>query len=371
MVEYTENIKHQFDDWLILSATWISDFKKLLVIENMYTNERMVLIISNEIDARNLKIKIKIDYGESGYENYVTHIIKGEKLDRQAELKYKQKLNFLGDSGVTVNDGLIGLTADYKSDTFTVPSFAIAFDECHAKEINKITFNDNMVYISDGAFTKLKNLEEVELPKRLISVSSNTFDACINLRKVDASKTQIVSVESNAFSNCVNLSQINLPDSVVEIGTAAFYKCAKLTDIELSENLLFIGNRAFQGTSITKFVMPDSVRIISSEILSYSKVEEIRTGKGLKSIPIDAFRGCNKLTHIELADGLKHIENWAFYDCYDLKEIVIPESVEKIEKLAFSNSGIRDVYMSHKTVDNLINCYDRDENWTSCRVHTY
>ena len=59
-------------------------------------------------------------------------------------------------------------------------------------------------------------------------------------------------------------------------------------------------------------------------------VTDIKIGKGITSIPENAFNLFNKLTKVILPEGLKSIGKRAFFSCLALKEISIPYSVNEI-----------------------------------------
>lgn len=59
-------------------------------------------------------------------------------------------------------------------------------------------------------------------------------------------------------------------------------------------------------------------------------VTKISIGKGIVSIPANAFSGFESLTQVDLPDGLKSIGEQAFYSCSSLSELYIPDSVAKI-----------------------------------------
>ena len=54
-----------------------------------------------------------------------------------------------------------------------------------------------------------------------------------------------IKIEKFAFRECNNISQVELPQSVKELGAGAFASCYELKKINLPENLEIIGEACF------------------------------------------------------------------------------------------------------------------------------
>jgi hypothetical protein len=59
--------------------------------------------------------------------------------------------------------------------------------------------------------------------------------------------------------------RVRVDPSVASIPADAFYQRRKLTEVELCEGLVEIGNHAFAWCSITKIIIPTSLRRINNE----------------------------------------------------------------------------------------------------------
>lgn len=118
----------------------------------------------------------------------------------------------------------------------------------------------------------------------------------------------------NAFSQCESLTNLDLGNSVKEIGTAAFQYCG-IRKLHIPNSVTTLGNYAFSNTKLTEVLFDKSL------------ITEIVGG---------LFSDCNKLRSIELPNSITTIGDRAFSNCSALKEITIPASVTSIGEEAFA-----------------------------------
>ena len=186
----------------------------------------------------------------------------------------------------------------------------------------------------------LNAVSSVAIPDS-ITVHSRTFRGCkgladqngfIILRNVlydyigTASKVTIphgVVAIDRAFGNDPEylhfnhkLRQVEIPETVVEIGAGAFRNCVELKKVILHTGLQRIGAGAFDYCrNLTDIVLPDSVTEVGE----------------------DAFMYCKSLTSIVLPEGIPSLARYVFGYCESLKSVTIPKSVTTIARSAFSH----------------------------------
>ena len=107
--------------------------------------------------------------------------------------------------------------------------------------------------------------------------------------------------------------------------------------------LAFHGKRS-QHSDIERIQIPGCIVKIGESAFAYSTVREVIFGSrenGLRVIPSDAFRYCEKLRRVILPDTLFEIGEAAFAQCRSLEYIALPDKLFKIGRYAFYESGLR------------------------------
>jgi len=88
--------------------------------------------------------------------------------------------------------------------------------------------------------------------------------------------------------------RVRVDPSVTTISTKAFFQRKKLVEVELSEGLVEIGECSFRycDHSITKIIIPSSLRRINDYAFAVSLRTPIRLHDDIEIIGIAAFSGC-------------------------------------------------------------------------------
>lgn len=210
-----------------------------------------------------------------------------------------------------------------------------AFADCGLAKMTKLEFPVSMVYLGNGALKGADTLEELTLPFFGEYLGAEAGNGYINTVKLDdlfaqeqwttignLKKLTILQGQFVPEEYCWSvegISEVNLPDTVTEIGACAFCSTS-LTQISLPENLLVIRERAFEATSPERVVFPEKVNKINAS----------------------AFRNCSRLTKIDLPKSLNFIGEEAFYNT-SLEEVTLPDKLNYIQKRAFALSSLKNI----------------------------
>ncbi|MFZ4457133.1 MAG: leucine-rich repeat domain-containing protein [Bacteroidales bacterium] len=101
-------------------------------------------------------------------------------------------------------------------------------------------------------------------------------------------------------------------------------KCFTVKNLSVSG---LIDKRDFATIKQQKYLR--KIDLSRASIMPYNDNEKNR-------LPMDAFRGCKKITEILLPENLECISSQAFHKCYNIKKIEIPKTVKSIGYLAFN-----------------------------------
>ncbi len=132
-----------------------------------------------------------------------------------------------------------------------------------------------------------------------------------------------------------------------------------------------------------KVVVPCGVKHIAFAAFANSEVTEVVLPRGVESVDVSAFMGCEALRSIKIGFGLKKIGGYAFQGC-GLESVFLPASTEEIgyaafafcESLKFAKTGgapriVRGVFQGCENLQTLAvcpRCEILDELPATCNV---
>ena len=178
------------------------------------------------------------------------------------------------------------------------------------------------------AFSNMKNLRQIKLPKTLKGVGAHILDG-------------------------TPIEKVTLPTTPKHIGEYAFHLSSfdyeggcKLKAFDLPESVDSLAAYALEGI---KFRTIDVGRIskMGEGCLCNTNVSEATLHSSLKRIPAKAFSGCSKLTSVTVPGSVESIGETAFSGCEKLATVTMGDKVKKIGAEAFSGcSRLEDVTIS-------------------------
>ncbi len=228
-----------------------------------------------------------------------------------------------------------------------------AFERCSSLET--ITLPDNLKEVGENIFIDCTKLQTINIGKNLFNLDGTVFGGCESLTTINVSPenpyltvTNDKALYNSDLTTLISLpaasgtTSIILPESVTSISAKAFYKNTNISSITFNNKLESIGDNAFDGSSITKAILPDNLKTIGiSAFNNCSSLKEVYIGKNVNEIKMNTFSNCVNMTELEFYNGndakLTNIAFEAFFECKKLTEVVIPNSVETIQAKAFHN----------------------------------
>ena len=160
--------------------------------------------------------------------------------------------------------------------------------------------------LDDKAFTDCDELNSVNLPEGVTSISTITFRGCISLNSVTISKS-VTSISDEPFMNCADLMSIKVTNGNPKYDSRG--NCNAI--IETVTNTLVYGCK--------KSVIPDDVTNIGDSAFGY----------------------CVGMTSITIPKSVTSIDDYAFANCENLRDMIcFAEQVPSTPNDAFEDTPI-------------------------------
>ncbi len=168
-------------------------------------------------------------------------------------------------------------------------------------------------------------LTEVDIPDSVVEIGYYAFGVCTFLETVNMGDNVEI-IDDYAFIACESLKEVNFGTGVKEIGAHAFDSCYSLEEIAIPDGVEVLQDRTFDRCSALQNVyLPDSLYFIGN----------------------NAFSLCESLREITIPEGVTYIGEYAFNGCSALEQIALPATVGYIQEAAFRFcDSLTDVYYS-------------------------
>ena len=132
-----------------------------------------------------------------------------------------------------------------KSDTYVMPSSVKKSDSIglsRTKYLKKLTLSENLKNTMECSES---NIESVTIPGKIQTIEETSFFNCKKLKNVEIGKN-VHTIFSDAFRGCNSLEQILLPEGLKNIGAGTFANTA-LKEVQIPDTVVNIGGSAFDS----------------------------------------------------------------------------------------------------------------------------
>lgn len=229
-------------------------------------------------------------------------------------------------------------------------------------------------YVDDGKLTDgVLDLGDILEEKGIAEarIKKGAFDGVSNVNTLIVPDT-IVEIEAGAFRKMSNLYELQIPFVGLNAKADAQFEQTDGTEGKAVDNertiAHFFGTEEYEGgATLTNefgiFYIPHTLTKVV--VNATNKVDYSITGvKEGYTIPMGAFEGATTLQTIELkGDNLKEIGVNAFKGCTGLTTITIPETVDKIYDYAFMNcTNLKTVNILGSNVELGLDIYEGCDN---------
>ena len=223
-----------------------------------------------------------------------------------------------------------------------LPSFCtiICSGAFATKSIDTVIFNSAApdMQIQENAFQS-SSIKNISFPSYLTLIGDSAFQKCDELTSVSFDPNcQIQKIPYRCFYQCDKLHEIQIPNSVIEIGAEAFSECNSIETFDFSASVLStINESAFKNSSIISIILPNTITTIEKNAFMNSKLQSIEYNKQcqLNIVSSSCFEYAVHLTTVNLSDFIETIDTRAFYHCDSLIQITLPKNIEILEYNSF------------------------------------
>ena len=173
-----------------------------------------------------------------------------------------------------------------------------------------------------------------------------------------------------------NLSQINLPNTLENIGSLVFQDCRNLKSLSLGEKVKTFNSMSIYGSGIEEIILSENhpyFRIEEGAICNGEKVKALYNKEG--TVFISPLKVLETIETYEIPSNVvegievKEIADRAFHNQNQMKNIVIPSTVQKIgDSFNFCSSLEKiEIPSSVTTIQN--NCFNAATNLKEIIIH--
>ncbi|MBP1530871.1 MAG: leucine-rich repeat protein [Bacteroidaceae bacterium] len=241
----------------------------------------------------------------------------------------------------------------------SIGSYAFSYNRSSSynNKITSLTLPSKLKQINTYTFRNMDYLQSIVIPDSVTSIGQYAFYDCDALRTV-VMGNKVTSIGAYAFNSCDKLYSINLSEALDTLGTYVFTSCANLTEpITIPATLRTIPDQAFYGCQKLKGVIFNEglITIKASAFNDCDALTEIVLPESLNEIQSYSFAYCNSLTKITLPTAMKAIGQYAFYSCYKLTDITMPETLNSMNTYVFANCTSLPSITLPETITNIPN----------------
>lgn len=130
-----------------------------------------------------------------------------------------------------------------------------------AEQLQEVQLPDGLTTISMMSFQMCEDLRTITIPQATVELGAYAFNGCKNLTEVHFAGESIMSIDRNCFEDCSSIVSVVIPDGVTSIGEYAFNDCTSLAEVTLAASVSSVDKFAFGNTALTEIDLPEAMEI--------------------------------------------------------------------------------------------------------------
>lgn len=215
--------------------------------------------------------------------------------------------------------------------------------------------------IGDYAFSG-SDIQNVEIPETVVEIGRDAFSNCLNLEEIHIPES-VKTIGQCAFYECENLHRVNLPKNIEIIEGYTFGNCRNLEYLRLPDNVKEILSNAFQNTGIKSIILPVNLKFIGHDPFVGCDIERIASSSDkfiVKNMAIYTDNGktfvnyYGKEQRFEIPEGVEKIADFALSFAYSIRELAFPSTITEVGKMILDQALPQKILVPLKIKDLII-----------------
>ena len=182
-----------------------------------------------------------------------------------------------------------------------------------------------------------RDLTSIVIPQGTTQIGDWAFHNASTLTSVNI-PASVTSIKYEAFKGA-GLNEINIPNTIVNLGESCFYSCKNASVINIGSGVSTLPNNCFNACNKVKNItIPANVNYLQGGcFMNCTSLESVKIEGNNVSMGGSQFSGCSNLKHVDFGNGIKNIGDQCFSSCSSLYDIVYPASVTTIGSKVLNN----------------------------------
>ena len=139
-----------------------------------------------------------------------------------------------------------------------------------------------------------------------------------------------------------NITRFDIPDGIDEIASAAFAFCSNLTEINMPNTVTQIGDHAFDSTGLTNIKLSDELVTIGDYAFSQTKLDTIEFPASLHSFGTALLLKCHNLRKVRFNGDVENIGGFTF-PTHTSVIVEVPKTATNLLETFSKRSTCRDI----------------------------
>ena len=315
-VDFEESDEQRFTTYYLEDEKTNFEKEPLHFVGRIYFNHRDDIYLC--VDSSGRKLKVRHSNLKNVNEKYdFQHLILKENKDgiflrdksnrKSGYYNYDilRLLNFYGPFQEPKNYCINKIDKKFmKSELFEIPETWLDIEKKDDEVILK-GYKDIYSIVEDFDFRQYHKPCYLKIPEGVMQIANNAFDRFSRIDK---------SFYNPPLEDYYEIVKIDFPNSLWKIGDKAFYCCRYLWNLELPDTVRELGVSSFEKSIRTKLKLSNGLKEIPSLCFANLDLTMLEIPESVESICKDAFKGNYYLTSLRVTNNLKYVDENAFSD---------------------------------------------------------